>query len=133
MPGGLLALDDYFNHQHPGVCEGALAFRHEHPGVLRPIAIGYNKVLFQKLPAAPDLNEKFSRAFPAVERVPASDMWDAPVYLFGPPLRAYFDLYASRPERLVPLGAAGVRAVLSTKPPPDSAPARAKRSLCRYR
>ena len=113
MPGGLLALDDYFNPEHAGVCEGALNFRREHDGVLRPVAIGYNKVLFQKLPAAPDLNEKFSRAFPAVERVPAADMWDAPVYLFGQPLRSYFDIYASKPERLVPLGSAGVRAAFS--------------------
>jgi predicted O-methyltransferase YrrM len=113
MPGGLLALDDYFNPQHPGVCEGALNFRREHDGVLRPVAIGYNKVLFQKMPAAPDLNEKFSRAFPAVELVPAADMWDTPVCLFGPPLRSYFDLYASTPQRLVPLGSAGVRAAFS--------------------
>ena len=113
LPGGLLALDDYFNHQHPGVCEGALNFRREHEGVLRPVAIGWNKVLFQKLPAAADLNERFSRAFPAVELVPAADMWDAPVYLFGPPLRSYFDLYASTPQRLAPLGSAGARAVIS--------------------
>jgi hypothetical protein len=113
MPGGLLALDDYFNPQHAGVCEGALNFKREHPGVLRPLAIAYNKVLFQKLPAAPDLNEKFLRAFPKVERVPAADMWDYPVYLFGQPLRSYFDLYSSTPERLVPLEAAGVRAVFS--------------------
>lgn len=108
MPGGLLALDDYFNPQHSGVCEGALEFRRRHEGVLRPVAIGYNKVLFQKLPAGRDLNAKFSRAFPAVERMPAADIWDAPVYLFGKPMRGYFDLNASKPERLVPFGAAGV-------------------------
>jgi hypothetical protein len=113
MPGGLLALDDYFNPQHAGVCEGAVHFKHEHPGVLRPLAIAYNKVLFQKLPGTPDLNEKFSRAFPKVERVPAADMWDAPVYLFGQPLRSYFDLYSSTPTHLVPLESAGVRAVFS--------------------
>ena len=115
LPGGLLALDDYFNPQHPGVSEGALSFRREHDGVLRPVAIGYNKVLFQKLPAGPnpapqDLNERFSQAFPAVQRVPAADMWDAPVFLFGAPMRSYFDLYASTPERLAPLGASSVRA-----------------------
>jgi SAM-dependent methyltransferase/predicted O-methyltransferase YrrM len=108
LPGGLLALDDYFNPQHSGVCEGALDFRRQHEGVLRPLAIGYNKVLFQKLPARHDLNEKFSRAFPAVERMPAADIWGVPVYLFGRPICRYFDLEASKPERLVPLGAAGV-------------------------
>lgn len=113
VPGGLLALDDYFNPQHAGVCEGALDFRRRHEGVLRPIAIGYNKVLFQKLPAGSDLNANFSRAFPAVEHVPAADMWDTPVYLFGQPMRRYFDLYASKPDRLAPLGQAGPRAKFS--------------------
>jgi SAM-dependent methyltransferase len=108
LPGGLLALDDYFNPEHSGVCEGALDFRRRHEGVLRPVAIGYNKVLFQKLPAGRDLNAKFSRAFPAVEHMPAADIWDAPVYLFGKPMRGYFDLNASKPERLVPFGAASV-------------------------
>jgi hypothetical protein len=40
-------------------------------------------------------------------------MWKAPVLLFGEPLRSYFDLYASKPSRLVPLGSAGVRAVFT--------------------
>jgi SAM-dependent methyltransferase len=107
MPGGLLALDDYFNPQHSGVSEGAIEFRRRHDGVLRPLAIGYNKVLFQKQPARRDLNDNFSRAFPAVERMPAAHLWDTPVYLFGQPMAKYFDLNASRPERLVAAGASG--------------------------
>ena len=46
--GGLIALDDYFNPEHPGVCEGAVEFSLRHPGWLRPLVAGYNKVLFQK-------------------------------------------------------------------------------------
>lgn len=115
LPGGLLALDDYFNPQHSGVCEGALDFRRQHEGVLRPVAIGYNKVLFQKLPAARDLNAKFSRAFPAVKRLPAANIWDTPVYLFGEPMCGHFDLDASKPERLVPLGPAAVVAKVAKK------------------
>jgi hypothetical protein len=115
VPGGLLALDDYFNAQHPGVCEGAIEFMFANREVLRPLAIGYNKVLFQKLPAALDLNTEFGNAFPLVERAPSSPMWNTPVFLFGTPLRSYFDLYASTPRQLVPLGAAGVRARFSPR------------------
>jgi len=32
VPGGLVALDDYFNVQFPGVCEGAARFMLEQPG-----------------------------------------------------------------------------------------------------
>lgn len=109
-PGGLVALDDYFNPQHPGVCEGALDFMRHHEGVLTPIAIGYNKVLFQKQPSAPSrLNAAFSATFPNV-RYRETTMWNTPVYLFDTPLRTYFDLYASTPEKLIQLGDAGPRA-----------------------
>ena len=39
-PGGLIALDDYFNPAFPGVGEAAVRFSLDHPGTLRPIAIG---------------------------------------------------------------------------------------------
>ena len=38
--GGLIALDDYFNPEHPGVCEGAVEFSLRHPGWLRPADCG---------------------------------------------------------------------------------------------
>jgi Methyltransferase domain len=113
MPGGLLALDDYFNPQHPGVCEGAIEFSRRNEGVLQPLAIGYNKVLFQKKPSRLDLNSEFLKAFPAVERLPAGDMWSSPIFLFTKPFREHFDLYASTPQRLVPLGDAGIRATFA--------------------
>jgi hypothetical protein len=111
LPGGLLALDDYFNPQHPGVCEGALDFKRLHSGVLQPVAIGFNKVIFCKYPCSIDLNAEFSKAFSQVPRVAVGgEMWGREVYLFGGPLRNYFDLYSSKPGRLVPSGEAGVRA-----------------------
>jgi hypothetical protein len=113
IPGGLLALDDYFNPQFPGVCEGAVEFMLRHQGVLRPVAIGYNKVLFQRSPEPFDLAGEFSKTFPEVEHLPAGRMWNSSVFLFGGAFRDYFDLYASKPERLVPLGAAGTRAAFS--------------------
>jgi hypothetical protein len=113
VPGGLLALDDYFNTQHPGVCEGAIDFKNQRPGVLRPLAIAYNKVLFQKQPAAFDLNAEFEQVFGYIPRVDSSPMWNTPVFLFGAPFRAYFDLYSSTPRQLVRLGSAGVRAQFS--------------------
>src|SRR5262249_5991667 len=75
VPGGLLALDDYFNPLYPGVCEGAVEFMLQHPGALRPLAIGYNKVLFQKTPAKMDLNAEFAQAFQQVE-TGVVGMWD---------------------------------------------------------
>jgi predicted O-methyltransferase YrrM len=111
LPGGLLALDDYFNPQNPGVCEGALDFRQRHTGVLQPVAIGFNKVLFCKCPSAADLNGKFSKTFPQVPHLPVGGgMWGCPVYLFGSPLRDYFDLYASKPNQLVAKGESRERA-----------------------
>ena len=112
LPGGLLALDDYFNPQHPGVCEGAVDFFRSHEAVLKPLAIGFNKVLFQKLPAPFDMNAEFIKTFPNVQ-YSESTMWDARAFLFGTPLRSYFDLFASTPLRLALLSQAGVRATFS--------------------
>ena len=53
VPGGLVALDDYFNQRFPGVSEGALSFERRHPGVLTPVAVGFNKVLFSNQPLDP--------------------------------------------------------------------------------
>lgn len=110
VPGGILALDDYFNPQYPGVCEGAIRFWRERPGVVRPVAVGFNKCLFQKLPAALDLKADFEKTFPYVPRLESAPMWNEPIHLFGTPLRYAFDLYASAPGNLVQLGSAGARA-----------------------
>ena len=103
LPGGLVALDDYFNPEYPGVGEGAVEFMLRHPHALRPAAIGYGKTLFQKLPAPSDLFADFARAFPMAE-TKTVQLWGEPTPLFGVPFRTYIDLYASTPERFVPFG-----------------------------
>ncbi len=112
VPGGLLALDDYFNPEYPGVCEGAVRFALEQPCALAPLAIGFHKVLFRKLPAADDLNTEFRREFPAVQPK-AVTMWERPALLFPPEIRSSIDLYASTPERFVQIGRGPVRAAIA--------------------
>jgi hypothetical protein len=108
--GGLIALDDYFNPEHPGVCEGAVEFSLRHPGSLRPLVAGYNKVLFQKAhDKSPNVNAAFLRAFPDLEYKTVR-MWKSEVILLGTPLRAHIDLYASTPERFVRFGSRGTLA-----------------------
>lgn len=113
--GALIALDDYFNPEHPGVCEGAVEFSLRHPGWLRPMVAGYNKVLFQKARDTPtDLNSAFLRAFPTLTHKSVR-MWKSPVILLGAPIREQIDLYASTPENFVRLGSSGVRARFTPK------------------
>src|SRR5262249_49558877 len=101
MPGGLIALDDYFNPEFPGVCEGAVEFLLSQPGKLKPIAIGYNKVVFQRTPAPFDLQLSFAGTFPEIP-LETSQLWGETAARFaGPPLRKFFDLRASTPVRLV--------------------------------
>ncbi len=109
LPGGVVALDDYFNPSFPGVCEGAIRLNEEHRGALAPLAIGWNKVLFQKAPAPFDLNAAFAERFHAVPRKEAV-LWKRPVFLFGHELAAYVDLGRSTPRRLVPAGQPRLRA-----------------------
>jgi len=111
--GGLIALDDYFNPEHPGVCEGAVEFSLRHPGWLRPLVAGYNKVLFQKpRDNSLNLNGAFLREFPNLEYKTVR-IWKSPVILLGAPLREQIDLYASTPENFVPFGSMGIRARLT--------------------
>jgi hypothetical protein len=100
-PGALLALDDYFNPAYPGVCEGAIKFWLDHPTALRPIAIGFNKVLFQKGGGTFDINQCIQDQFPAIAHTTAT-LWDVPVLLFNR-FSAYIDLDASLPTHLTPL------------------------------
>jgi len=109
--GGLLALDDYFNAEYPGVSEGAVEFMLKHPGALQPLAIGFSKVLFQKQPVPFDTNEEFLRNFPNVKHKMVQ-LWDRPAILFGSVLRDCFDLQASSPEKFVPSGSAAPRAAI---------------------
>jgi hypothetical protein len=104
LPGGLIAVDDYFNARFPGVCEGVAQYMLQHPHSFRPLAIAYNKVLFQKLPAPFDVNEEFRRTFSDLPQDTVR-MWDTPTLLITAVLRSFVDLHASTPNQLVRLGA----------------------------
>jgi hypothetical protein len=111
MPGGIVALDDYFNVEFPGVCEGAIEFMLKNPGALQPLAVGFHKVLFQKQPITFDTNLEFLRSFPYVEHRTVQ-LWDRPTILFTSPLRQYFDLQASRPDEFHQFGSVSPRAAI---------------------
>ena len=100
LPGGLVALDDYFNPAFPGVSEGAVRFRLRRPHVLRPVAIGYNKVLFQREPAPFDLNARFRHRFPELFSATAT-LWGTAVPLFNTAVAAFIDHSQSTPRRIV--------------------------------
>jgi hypothetical protein len=100
VPGGLIAIDDYFNQRFPGVSEGALLFGQKHPDVLTPIAIGFNKVLFQRAGAS-DLNQRFAAEFDYIPTHVAT-MWGQPVALFETAIVPCIDLDRSTAHRLVP-------------------------------
>jgi hypothetical protein len=82
VPGGLVAVDDYFNQRFPGVSEGALLFERRHPGVLTPVAVGFNKVLFQRASES-DLNERFAREFDYMP-TDVTTMWGQPSHCSSP-------------------------------------------------
>lgn len=111
LPGGLLALDDYFNPAFPGVCEGAIKFWLAHDGALTPIAAGFNKVLFQKAPAPFDLNAAFNRRFPYIAHKTAT-LWETPIHSFSS-FAAFIDTRASRPRGLLPNESFRMHAVLT--------------------
>jgi hypothetical protein len=113
LPGGLIALDDYFNPAFPGVCEGAIRFMTEHKGTLIPIAIGYGKVLFQKAPAPFDLNASFVTTYPTILKGTAI-LWEKPVCLFDSDFLSLFDLAASGPGNVVPKSGPMLRASLKS-------------------
>ena len=49
VPGGLVALDDYFSQRFPGVSEGALLFERRHP---RRLDTGRSRVQQGDLPTS---------------------------------------------------------------------------------
>jgi hypothetical protein len=100
LPGGLVALDDYFNPSFPGVSEGAIRFHLEHGEELKPIAIGFNKVLFQKQPATHDLNDSFAATFQRF-RAERSILWGQAVNYFTTSFLPLVDLAKSTEHSLV--------------------------------
>lgn len=112
MPGGLVALDDYFNPSFPGVSEGGVRFHLQHAEKLKPIAIGFNKVLFQKQPAETDLNSAFASIFKRF-RCETSILWAVPVNYFTSSLLPLVDLAKSTQQSLVLKEETAVLAVFS--------------------
>jgi hypothetical protein len=98
-PGGLVGLDDYFNPAFPGVGEAAVRFHLQHGDAFQPVAIGFNKAIFQRRPAPFDLNRRFHERFPEVVSGSAT-LWGVRVPMFDAAFRAFFDLERSGPRRL---------------------------------
>ena len=111
QPGGLLALDDYFNPAFPGVCEGAIKFWLAHPGALTPVAAAFNTVLWQKAPSSLDLNAAFDERFPYIP-YKTTTLWDTPIDSFSS-FRAFIDTRASSPRGLLPNESFQMDAVLT--------------------
>ena len=99
VPGGLLALDDYFNPAYPGVCEGAIKFWLAHNEALTPVAVGFNKVLFQRAPAPFDVNAAFRERFPFIAHK-TTRLWETPILTFSS-FAKFIDTQASSPRALV--------------------------------
>jgi len=100
-PGGLLAMDDYFNPLFPGVVEGAVRFGLDHPGALIPLAIGFNKALFQRGPVDFNANGAFAEVFPYIPRH-VTELWEQPAFLFLSGLVDFVDIPRSTPRKFVP-------------------------------
>jgi hypothetical protein len=101
LQGGLIAIDDYFNPSFPGVSEGAILFARDHPDVLRPVAIGFNKVLLQKNPVVIPVHELFQRRWKATT-VSTVTLWGSAVPLSGTRFAPYVDISRSTPRKLRP-------------------------------
>jgi hypothetical protein len=110
-PGGLLALDDYFNPAFPGVSEGAVQFKLEQGDQLKPVAIGFNKVLFQKNGTDLDLPMAFSLTFPMIPHE-RSVLWGREVNHFTTGLTKFINLVESTPRWLVPSEEGWVQAII---------------------
>lgn len=101
LPGGLVALDDYFNPSFPGVSEGTVRFLGERRGDLVPLAIGANKVIFRRAPAHEDLNALLTQRDPSIPRTRAV-MDGHDVLVFGAGVAAWLDVDRSTSAQLVP-------------------------------
>ena len=100
-PGGLLAIDDYYNEMFPGIAEAAIMFSAGNPRTFLPVAIGYNKALFQRTPAAFDINARFAKMFPYIPKSQVR-LWDQPAYLFNLGVERFVDIARSTPQALQP-------------------------------
>ena len=98
-PGGLIALDDYFNEEFPEVLEGAVEYYLGHRDDLAPIAIGYNKVLFRKRPFTINVVSRLEQTLPEM-RHKIVRMWATDPMLMQGQLKRYVDLASSQPDHI---------------------------------
>jgi hypothetical protein len=110
LPGGLMAVDDYFNQEWPGVSQGAIRYMLDHSAHFIPIVAGFNKVVLQKAPGSIDLARYFAEQCPDVTRQ-LINFWETPTLLLTGGLTPLFDLDQSTPRQLVrrPIGPMLVR------------------------
>ena len=101
-PGGIIAVDDYFNQLFPGVAEGGLRWSLDNPGALVPVAIGYNKAVFHKPLRGFDINASFTERFKSIPHA-VTQLWNEPTYLFTAGLASYVDTQQSTAAALVPI------------------------------
>lgn len=99
LPGGLIALDDYFNQQWPGVAEGAIRYTLDHPSHFIPVAVGFNKVVLQKPPASIELARYLADCWPEAGGQ-IVDFWGLPTILLTSDLPALLDMDRSSVHRL---------------------------------
>jgi len=128
LPGGLLALDDVFNAGYPGVAEGVFRFCFEQRGTFKPLAVGFNKLILQRLPASGDLHERLTGAFPLLPHRPAQFL-GTPIRLYDGDLTAFFDLDCSTARCLAPRTPIVYGAELAPAPAQLTCPAGAASTL----
>jgi methyltransferase family protein len=120
LPGALVAVDDHFNPSFPGVAEGSVRFLIERPGTVVPLAIGFNKVLYQRAPARGDLNARFRERFSYVP-VTQAVYGGHEVLVLGSGFALHVDLDRSTPERLERVRDLELRVELASQVPAASA------------
>jgi SAM-dependent methyltransferase len=116
MPGGILAVDDFFNPLFPGVSEAAFKFSLDYPGELIPLAVGFNKALFQKRHDGKDLNAAFAETFPYLPRH-VTHLWNQPVNIFLTGLAPFVDVSRSTPDAFVPQSELKIKANIEPQVP----------------
>ncbi|MEX2047932.1 MAG: class I SAM-dependent methyltransferase [Chloroflexota bacterium] len=120
LPGALIAVDDHFNPSFPGVAEGSVRFLMERPGTVVPLAIGFNKVMYQRAPARGEINREFRKRFSYVP-VTQAVYGGHEVLVLGSGFALHVDLDRSTGERLERLRDLELRVELESAVPSVSA------------
>ncbi|MCK4729689.1 MAG: class I SAM-dependent methyltransferase [Candidatus Aenigmarchaeota archaeon] len=79
--GGVIIIDDYFNHHWPGVSQGVNAFFNEYKSDLKPFFVGFNKILFTNKKYADKYIKFISEKIPPTR---TSSLFGSQVVIYGP-------------------------------------------------